>query len=146
MERQPEYPAQLVLQDISTVDGRRLAGARVIVASPPCTDFSRRDQPWTRARQLAPPSLALANACFRIAHQAGVPLVLENVRGAQPWLGRARAHLGPVYLWGNGVPALLPMSWTKRMKQSQAGDNPLARASIPPELAAWIAAVYSGHS
>jgi len=28
-------------------------------------------------------------------------MVLENVKGAQPWVGRARAHFGPFYLWGD---------------------------------------------
>lgn len=36
-----------------------------------------------------------------------VPLVVENVKGAQPWVGRARWHYGSFYLWGD-VPALMP--------------------------------------
>ena len=35
------YPGQLVLQDARTIDGYRMKHAAVIVASPPCDDFSR---------------------------------------------------------------------------------------------------------
>jgi hypothetical protein len=34
--------------------------------------------------------------------------VVENVKGAQPWVGRARWHFGSYYLWGD-VPALMPV-------------------------------------
>lgn len=140
--RQPEYRGRLVLQDVRTIDGKRLYEAAVIVASPPCEEFSRWQMPWTRALGPPEPSLDLVEACQRIAREAGVPLVLENVRAAQRWLGRATAHLGPVYLWGDGVPALIPTSWTKRDKESHSGLDRLGRASIPPELAAWIAACF----
>lgn len=36
-----------------------------------------------------------------------IPLVVENVKGAQPWVGRSRWHYGSYYLWGD-VPALMP--------------------------------------
>ena len=36
-----------------------------------------------------------------------IPLVVENVKGAQPWVGRAKWHYGAQYLWGD-VPALMP--------------------------------------
>jgi hypothetical protein len=35
-------------------------------------------------------------------------MVVENVCGAQKWVGRARWHYGSFYLWGD-VPALMPM-------------------------------------
>jgi len=34
-------------------------------------------------------------------------MVVENVRGAQPWVGRAAANFGSYYLWGD-IPALMP--------------------------------------
>jgi hypothetical protein len=37
-----------------------------------------------------------------------IPMVVENVRGAQKWVGRARWNFGSFYLWGD-VPALMPM-------------------------------------
>lgn len=36
-----------------------------------------------------------------------IPLLIENVKGAQRWIGGARWHYGSFYLWGD-VPALMP--------------------------------------
>jgi len=36
-------------------------------------------------------------------------MVVENVCGAQKWVGRARWHHGSFFLWGD-VPALMPMT------------------------------------
>ena len=140
----PGYPAPRVLQDIRTVNGRRLAGASLIVASPPCTEFSRRDMPWLRAT--APePDMSLVEACQRIAQEAGAPLVLENVRGAIPYLGRPAARYRRRYLWGDGVP---PLIWPSRASsgKTRIGQGPLRamrRAKIEPELAEWIASYHA---
>ncbi len=117
-----KYPAQLVLQDIRTLDGRQFRGkVSLIVASPPCQKYSYMSMPWTRAKDLArwyrdaehPERLvelnALFNACLRIGHEAECPIVIENVRGAQPWVGRARWAFGSFMLWGD-VPALMPIT------------------------------------
>lgn len=113
------YPAQLVIQDVLTLHGAQFKDAALIVASPPCQAYSYRAMPWKRAKALPPPSNALFDACFRIQREATdaaghlVPLVVENVCGAQKWVGRARWHYGSFYLWGD-VPALMPI--TKRAK------------------------------
>ncbi len=96
-----KYPAQLVLQDVLTLHGSQFKNAALIVASPPCQAYSYRAMPWKRAKALPPPDNSLFESCFRIAREAGVPLVVENVRGAQKWVGRARAHYGSFYLWGD---------------------------------------------
>ena len=115
-----KYPAQLVIQDVLTLHGSQFRNAAVIVASPPCQEFSYMAMPWSRAKQIAgalrgevpfPDGYkgsvtieqlrALFDACFRIAQEAGVPLVVENVKGAQPWVGAANAHFGSFYLWGD---------------------------------------------
>jgi hypothetical protein len=107
------YPAQLVLQDVRTLHGSQFKGAALIVASPPCQAYSYRAMPWKRAKALPPPDNTLFEACFRIQREAcaaagrHVPLVVENVRGAQKWVGRARWNFGSFYLWGD-VPALMP--------------------------------------
>jgi hypothetical protein len=114
IERRP-YPGQLVLQDVLTLDGSQFRDAAVIVASPPCQAYSYRAMPWKRAKALAPPDNALFEACFRIQREASeaagryVPMVVENVKGAQPWVGRAAWHYGSFYLWGD-VPALMPFA------------------------------------
>ena len=109
------YPAQLVLQDVLTLHGRQFKDAALIVASPPCQAYSYRAMPWKRAKALPPPDNSLFEACFRIQREAceaagrHIPLVVENVRGAQKWVGRSRWHFGSFHLWGD-VPALMPMT------------------------------------
>ena len=109
------YPAQLVLQDVLTIHGSQFRSAALIVASPPCQAYSYRAMPWKRAKALPPPDNSLFEACFRIQREAiaaaghHIPLVVENVCGAQKWVGRARWHYGSFYLWGD-VPALMPIT------------------------------------
>jgi hypothetical protein len=115
------YPAQLVIQDVLTLHGSQFRGAALIVASPPCQGYSYRAMPWKRAKALPPPDNSLFEACFRIQREAcgaagrHIPLVVENVRGAQPWVGRARWNFGSFYLWGD-VPALMPVTKSSGMK------------------------------
>jgi hypothetical protein len=119
------YPAQLVLQDVRTIHGSQFKDAALIVASPPCQEYSYMAMPWTKAKQKireyedgtrdVTQLTALFDACFRIQREASdaaghhIPLVVENVRGAQRWVGRARWNFGPFYLWGD-VPALMPIT------------------------------------
>jgi hypothetical protein len=119
-----KYPAQLVLQDVLTLHGKQFKDAALIVASPPCQEFSYMAMPWSKARAKDRDFLegrddpkrltALFDACFRIQREAceaagrHIPLVVENVRGAQKWVGRSRWNFGSFHLWGD-VPALMPM-------------------------------------
>ena len=89
--------------------------------------------PWKRAKQIQKAILGegefpdpykgsrtiseltdLFNQCFRVQREisqaAGhhVPMIVENVRGAQKWVGKARWNFGSYYLWGD-VPALMPI-------------------------------------
>lgn len=131
-ESRPDY-VELVLKSILDLEGAECADAALIVASPPCTEYSYMAMPWSRAKQIAralrgedtfPDGYkgsrtveelnALFNACFRIQREASaaagrhIPMVVENVRGAQPWVGRAAANYGSYYVWGD-VPALMPV-------------------------------------
>ena len=124
-----KYPAQLVLQNVLTLHGKQFKDASLIVASPPCQEFSYMAMPWSLAKKKQrhiedDPAeqkrlTALFDACFRIQREAieaaghFIPLVVENVKGAQKWVGRARWNYGSFYLWGD-VPALMPM--TKAIK------------------------------
>ena len=115
----------LVIQDMLTVHGSQFKGADCLVMSPPCQEFSYMAMPWSIAKAKAAAIRAdatgkmladltrLFDACFRIQREAceaagrHIPMVVENVRGAQPWVGRARWSFGSFYLWGD-VPALMP--------------------------------------
>lgn len=126
------YPGELRLENVLTLNGAQFKDAALIVASPPCQEFSYMAMPWGRAKQIAralrrkdefpegytgsrtvAELTALFDACFRIQAEAcaasgrNIPLVVENVRGAQPWVGRAAWNFGSYYLWGD-VPALMP--------------------------------------
>jgi hypothetical protein len=119
------YPGQLVLQDVLTLSGKQFSRAAVIVASPPCQAYSRRAMPfgglWLEHNRMdddgGPPGNYrgkdpifndLFNACFRIAAEAGSPIIVENVKGAQKFVGLARWHYRSFYLWGD-VPLLMPI-------------------------------------
>ena len=127
--------ADLILQDVHSLHGRQLKDASLILASPPCTEYSYMAMPWTRAKQIAralrgadvfpdgytgsrttAELTALFDACFRIQREACeasgrfIPLVVENVVGAQKWVGRAKWRYGSFYLWGD-VPALMPTTF-----------------------------------
>jgi hypothetical protein len=113
------YPGKLVIQDVRTLHGSQFKDAALIVASPPCQAYSYRAMPWKRAKALPPPDNTLFETCFRIQREAceaagrHIPLIVENVRGAQKWVGRARWNFGSFYLWGD-VPALMPPPHTKQ--------------------------------
>jgi hypothetical protein len=127
-----KYPGELILADVMTLHGSQFADAALIVASPPCQEFSYMAMPWSRAKQIAralrgqdvfpdgytgsrtlAELTALFDASFRLQREASeaagrhVPMVVENVRGAVPWIGPAAWNYGSYYLWGD-VPALMP--------------------------------------
>lgn len=119
------YAGQLVIQDVLTLHGSQFKDAALIVASPPCQEYSYMAMPWKLAKAKAAAIRAdttgeslvnlnrLFNACFRIQAEASlaadrhIPLIIENVRGAIPWVGRSRWNFGSFHLWGD-VPALMP--------------------------------------
>jgi hypothetical protein len=115
-----KYPAQLVLQDVLTLHGRQFKDVAAIVASPPCQKYSYMAMPWDLAkREIRWQKWErdspfedfrlndLFDACFRLQREASeaagrhIPMVVENVKGAQPWVGRAQANFGSFYLWGD---------------------------------------------
>ncbi len=134
-----EYPGDLVIQDVLTIHGSQFKDAACIVASPPCQKYSYLAMPWSRSTsehsqaakalrrkwETEGPDNRLFDACFRIQREASeaaghhIPLVVENVRGAQPWVGRAAWSYGSFFLWGD-VPALMPIN----LKRGGKGTKP----------------------
>jgi len=159
------YPAQLVIQDVLTLHGSQFRDADLIVASPPCQEYSYMAMPWKRAKAKAAAIRAdktgkelerlnrLFNACFRIQREAceaaghHIPLVVENVKGAQPWVGRARWNFGSFYLWGD-VPALMPptfkaykssgMNWSDQTKRGQDFTRIAGNQAIKNNGGSWF--------
>lgn len=166
------YPAQLVVQDVLTLHGSQFRSADLIVASPPCQEYSYMAMPWGRAKQIAaalrgdgefPPGYTgsrtvadltrLFDACFRIQREAcdaagrHIPMVVENVKGAQPWVGPARWSFGSFFLWGD-VPALMPsgfrgfksrgMDWSDRSKRGQDFTRVAGEQAIKNSDRSWL--------
>lgn len=50
------YPGQLVLQDVLTLHGSQFRSASLIVASPPCQNYSYLAMPWSKSQDWARPS------------------------------------------------------------------------------------------
>lgn len=146
-----KYPADLVLRDVLALRGEDVADADLIVASPPCQEFSYMAMPWGRAKQIAralrgedefpegykgsrtvAELTALFDACFRIQREANAiraalgkpptPMVVENVKGAQAWVGRALWSFGSYFLWGD-IPALMPIQRYHERLKVPAGEQ-----------------------
>jgi hypothetical protein len=141
------YPAELVLRNVLEMHGSEIADADLIVASPPCPEYSYMAMPWKRAKQIAralrgedefPEPYrgsrtvgqlnAIFEACFRLQREASeaagrhIPMIVENVKGAQPWVGRAKWSFGSFFLWGD-VPALMPPQRYHQRLKVKAGEQ-----------------------
>lgn len=125
-----------------------------IWASSPCEEFScfgmKMFQPNPKYPEMG---IRLFNHTRALCEASGAPYIMENVRPAQEFVGRAVNHCGPFYLWGNAVPPILPQGitkskWFKRPGKpgnicTEALKGKRARkavlATIPAELAACVA-------
>jgi hypothetical protein len=149
---------ELIVRNVLEMHGSEIADAELIVASPPCTEYSYMAMPWSRAKQIAralrgedefPEPYrgsrtvaelnAIFDACFRLQREASeaagrhIPMIVENVKGAQPWVGRAAWNYGSFFLWGD-IPALMPIQrYHHRLKVNAGGmkarRTPAARGS-----------------
>jgi hypothetical protein len=125
-----------------------------ICASSPCEEFSIHGMKHFHPNPEFPESgIRLFNHTRKICEASGVPYVMENVKPAQKFVGRAMQRCGPFALWGRGVPPLMPQGITKgfgawdRQYILTTGSSTSKRrqqlkaqwATIPPELANCVA-------
>jgi hypothetical protein len=135
------YSGHLALADVRLLSGARWAGkVDLIVASPPCQEFSlARTTAGVQRRGF---DTSIWRACVERSLEAGCPIIIENVRGACRVFGPAFGRSGSRFFWGNGCPALLPYGrkeWQKGGKSNWDGRAAERRAHIPFELALWFA-------
>ncbi len=145
VRRFKEYPAPMIVCDIRSLVASDYRGAvDLVVASPPCTEFSKFERP-ALFKNLASPDLELVRCCFDFAREVEAPLVLENVRGLQKLIGQAVQHYASFYLWGDGVPPLMPYIPGRAGRPSLKWKHRSAslRARIPFELAYTVANFHS---
>jgi hypothetical protein len=112
----PEVPRPSVFMkdDVMNVEALWCSQFDFICASSPCEEFSVHGMKHFHPNPKYPENgIRLFNHTREICEASGVPYVMENVRAAQQFVGRAVHHCGPFYLWGTGVPAILPQGIVK---------------------------------
>lgn len=125
-----------------------------ICASSPCEEFSVHGMKHFHPNPKYPENgIRLFNHTRAICEASGVPWVMENVRPAQKFVGKAVQRCGPFALWGSGVPPLMPQGITKGFgawdrkyilttgssKSKRRQELKAKWATIPPELANAVA-------
>ncbi len=156
-----EYPGTQIVQDVRTVCPVQLIKADLIVASPPCQQFSVYGMPHFHPNPPYPTlGLDIFRAVEKLCIESRRPYVIENVRAAQKFVGRSTNHLGPFHLWGSAVPAIFPghfyyfqkgltFNWplhklakggSRQLRSGEKNNNASAAdvAMIPEELGRYI--------
>lgn len=150
------YPGAFVRCDVRKISGLGWRGkVRVIVASPPCTEFSFMTN-LAIARGFRGPKdpekgMELVREAWRIIEEAEPKYwAIENVRGAVPFLGPPAYAVHPWYLWGQ-IPGLIPGAQRRHFKgdfrkgaifRSQTPGwvrSPAKRAMVPFAIARALA-------
>ena len=143
MDFSGRYPGKFIKADL--LEYRDFGHADLVVASPPCTDFSKASFPPTwKSVQRYPPDIPLAVKLFNRAREIidGIKpqyWIIENVRGSQKYMGRADMHYGSRYLWTN-MALNLPQGSDMYGKWlvSPSPDRPAVRAVIPRSLSVAV--------
>ncbi len=100
-------------------------------ASPPCDDFT--DVPWHSELRLPARGVELWEATLNVVYRAN-DFVIENVRGAQRFVGKADYHAGSRYLWTNLHLDSLPKVYGK-WRLPPSPERKMLRSMIPRPLA-----------
>jgi hypothetical protein len=115
----PEIPqgCRFVKGDILECGPSLCYGFDFVCASSPCEEFSVHGMKHFHPNPKYPElGIRLFNHTRWLCESHGAPYVMENVRPAQQFVGNAVNHCGPFYLWGNGVPPLMPQNIKKGMR------------------------------
>jgi hypothetical protein len=119
---------EFIQRDMLEIDAGFLSQFDFACCSSPCEQFAlfglKHFHPNPPYPELG---IKLFNHSRAICEAAGIPYVLENVRAAQQFIGTATHHGGPYFLWGSGVPPLMPQGLQKRFT-STATEYRKARA------------------
>ncbi len=157
----PEIPdgCQFIQQNILvwSRDAEYVRRFDFIVASSPCDEFACFQMRHFRPNPPYPAlGIELFNHTRSLCEASGVPYVMENVRAAQEFVGKADGHAGSFYLWGNAVPPVLPRVYKAKWKANHhhgrvapgnfavelnlpKSERKAVLATIPPELANCVA-------
>lgn len=109
----------------------------LVWCSPPCDDFAREWMPWSKTGKT--PDMTLVEACRRVIAECNPRYwIIENVKGAQPYLGKAADIHGPFFLWGF-FPDLGSVRLNHRKKESYGSKQAAERARIPEALSLAVA-------
>lgn len=123
---QPLYPGRFIQSDIAQLV--ELPEADFYCCSSPCEQFSVHGMkhfhknpkwPWL--------GLALFEHSWALLEATNKPFIMENVRSAQNFIGPSVNHCGPFYLWGPGVPAIMPKNLYQLRKGQFQGDAELCK-------------------
>jgi site-specific DNA-cytosine methylase len=106
----------------------------LVWGSPPCTEFSRAFMPW---HEDLDPDMGLVEGVKRIVGEVKPRWwVIENVKGAQNYLGKAQFVSNPVYLWGSFPPLEVSLNgWKERLSSTRREE----RAKLPYKLSLAVA-------
>jgi hypothetical protein len=152
------YPGQLVLRDVRSLCGAELVREygipAVIVASPPCQEFSYMAMPWSKAKEkmrkiLADPAeqtrlTDLFNQCFRIQREVSAAAGCDCF-GDPSWPGKQGGvkqsapglrDNGKGSAWFGG-PGTIPRMTGSRSPARKRASAEIAK--IPPALSSWLA-------
>lgn len=137
IEPQPDYKGIFVQCDILalTADDLREYGSSFATCSSPCEKFSVHCMKHFHPNPPYPEvGIELFNHARAILEELGIDYVMENVRCAERFVGKAVNHCGPYYLWGNSVPAIFPRDAYKVNKGTNRDWDPVTRVRSPKQL------------
>lgn len=121
-----------IVADILDIRDSDLPTFDVVLASPPCLEFSRESMPWKRTGKM--PSMELVNHTLRLIEGLNPSCwVLENVKGAVPYLGSPTKRVGSRYLWGD-FPLFIGKPEYGKEKLAPSPNRAALRAKVPFSL------------